>query len=591
VSADEAVLLGTAGVEEKLRYVGRRSIARRGCFGCHDIPGFEAARPIGPELSKWGHKRVEELAFEHVDQWLKGGEEASRAASGQSAAATADAPPASASKPARAPAAASGETANRPQTRPGGEALDAFYVCAVAEHRREGFAWQKLRRPRSFDYDLAARKDYLDWLTMGRFEFTPAEREQIVAFLLSLRADPPPQPYVFSGTPRQQVLVAGQELIERYACVECHTLRMESWILDLLPGEIGPAPEQAEYDFLVPRVSAQRMAASLATDQRGLRRAVVVGMPRVDARGRMVEDEDAEGHPLYFFTPWQPALIDGHLRPVGGPDLMISSRQIHWREPPLGGRLARWLYPPVLARMRNVGLAGAESAAWGSLPPPLVHEGTKVRAEWLHQYLLDPVPIRPSSVMRMPRYPLTSDEARRLTEYFAALAASDSSGVPLSAATETTAALATRPRPGVADEQDRLRLERMQRAMRLVIDRTTYCAKCHVIGDYRPGGEVQTTLAPDLTEVGPRLRADYLYRWLAHPQAVLPYTAMPVNFPPVGGPLDASVFPGTSREQLDTVMDLLLNYNWYLNQQTSVRGMMERPTEAAGSTQVTRPGD
>lgn len=531
LAAGEAVLLAPAGVREKLRYVGRCSIARRGCVGCHEIPGFEFARPIGPELSTWGRKREEELAFEQVAQWLQ-------------------------------------------RAEPGSEVPDGFYMQAVIEGRREGFAWQKLRAPRSFDYRVAARKDYLDWLTMGQFELAPAEREQIVAFLLSLGAQPPPEAYVFEGTPSQQALVAGGELIERFACAECHTLRMERWTLALLPGAIGPAPELPDYDFLAPRVAPAQRAASLKTDHRGLRRAVVVGSPRVDAAGRMVADEDAGGHPLYYFTLWQPAVIDGRIWPAGGADLMVSGPQLHRREPPLGGRLARWLYPVVLARLRASGLAAADSTAWGSLPPPLAHEGAKVHAEWLEQYLLDPQPIHPAAVMRMPRFNFTAPEARRLAEYFAALAMAESTAAPWLAGDMDLAAQVAALRPPDGGGQNHMRLARMEQALRVLIDRKTYCAKCHVIGDYRPGGEVPTIAAPDLTAVSRRLRPEYLYCWLSRPQAVLPYTAMPVNFPPEGGPLDPSVFPGTSREQLDAVADLLLNYEWYLKQQTSIRRLM-----------------
>ncbi|MEX0586309.1 MAG: c-type cytochrome, partial [Pirellulales bacterium] len=40
-----------ADVQAKmLRYVGRRAISKYGCFGCHDIPGFEDAKPIGTGL-------------------------------------------------------------------------------------------------------------------------------------------------------------------------------------------------------------------------------------------------------------------------------------------------------------------------------------------------------------------------------------------------------------------------------------------------------------------------------------------------------------------------------------------------------------
>src|SRR5260370_22370962 len=56
--------------ESMLRYVGRRSISRYGCYGCHDIPGFEKARPIGTGLQDWGRKDPTKLALEHIEEFL-----------------------------------------------------------------------------------------------------------------------------------------------------------------------------------------------------------------------------------------------------------------------------------------------------------------------------------------------------------------------------------------------------------------------------------------------------------------------------------------------------------------------------------------
>jgi cytochrome c2 len=42
---------------------GERLIRKRGCFGCHDIKGFETADKIAPELSTYGTKRLLELFF------------------------------------------------------------------------------------------------------------------------------------------------------------------------------------------------------------------------------------------------------------------------------------------------------------------------------------------------------------------------------------------------------------------------------------------------------------------------------------------------------------------------------------------------
>ena len=59
--------LSTMPEEEKLLYSGERLISRYGCFGCHDIDGFENAQKIGVDLSTWGSKMVTRLDFGYVD--------------------------------------------------------------------------------------------------------------------------------------------------------------------------------------------------------------------------------------------------------------------------------------------------------------------------------------------------------------------------------------------------------------------------------------------------------------------------------------------------------------------------------------------
>jgi hypothetical protein len=117
-------------------------------------------------------------------------------------------------------------------------------------------------------------------------------------------------------------------------------------------------------------------------------------------------------------------------------------------------------------------------------------------------------------------------------------------------------------------------------AMRLLTDRTTFCAKCHLIGDYTPGDQVRTSLAPNLEQVSRRLRAESLRQWLANPKSVLPYTGMPVNFPPEGPPMGQDLFEGTSREQLDALTDLLLNYDGYIRGRTSIRELIQSQENA-----------
>ncbi len=56
---------------EKLMYLGERTIRRLGCFGCHTIPGFENAKPIGTALNGWGIKNPARLDFGHIREYLE----------------------------------------------------------------------------------------------------------------------------------------------------------------------------------------------------------------------------------------------------------------------------------------------------------------------------------------------------------------------------------------------------------------------------------------------------------------------------------------------------------------------------------------
>jgi hypothetical protein len=226
--------------------------------------------------------------------------------------------------------------------------------------------------------------------------------------------------------------------------------------------------------------------------------------------------------------------------------------------PAIGGAFARLLFPHVSSDE-----SPAVTEGWGWVPPPLVGEGAKVQPAWLHDYLLEPFLIRPAAVLRMPKYTMSPVEAGKLVDYSAAV-----SGVEFPYSSDP------RSRSAPLEPKELQRPGRLDDAMRIVIDRTTFCAKCHLIGDFSPGGEVRTVLAPRLDRVAGRLRPEYLRRWLANPKAALPYTTMPVNFPPIGPPLGQDLFEGESVEQIDAVTDLLLNYDWYLGRRTSVRAMM-----------------
>ncbi len=53
--------------EERLLFLGKKTILHQGCYNCHSIKGFEDAKPIGTELSNWGAKDIHQIDFAFVE--------------------------------------------------------------------------------------------------------------------------------------------------------------------------------------------------------------------------------------------------------------------------------------------------------------------------------------------------------------------------------------------------------------------------------------------------------------------------------------------------------------------------------------------
>jgi mono/diheme cytochrome c family protein len=66
-AADATSKLASMSAEQKQLDLGSRAIGRYGCFGCHDIKGFEKTQPIGVELTEEASKLVTRLDFAFVD--------------------------------------------------------------------------------------------------------------------------------------------------------------------------------------------------------------------------------------------------------------------------------------------------------------------------------------------------------------------------------------------------------------------------------------------------------------------------------------------------------------------------------------------
>lgn len=60
---DSRRMLVSMNREEKLDFAGEKLIRFYGCFGCHNISGFQDEKPIGTELTEEGSKQIEKFDF------------------------------------------------------------------------------------------------------------------------------------------------------------------------------------------------------------------------------------------------------------------------------------------------------------------------------------------------------------------------------------------------------------------------------------------------------------------------------------------------------------------------------------------------
>ncbi|HEY2411897.1 MAG TPA: hypothetical protein VGI40_06630 [Pirellulaceae bacterium] len=625
---------------QRLKYIGRKTISKFGCFGCHDIPGFEDAKPIGTGLADWGRKDPAKLAFEHVTHYAVGHAHASHTPKHAAVEMPAGGATSAGESPGVGPSTSMPSPAARGEPAPGHESKSktspemlyadstakskdanpkeaghalaraetedfrSFYTHALEAGNRIGFIYQKLKEPRSYDYDKTENKRYNERLRMPQFPFSAEEREAVITFVIGLVADPPTPKYIYRARDRQAALVAGRTVLEKYNCGGCHVLGLEKWQISYNAGEMGERPDPPVYPFLKKHFSPQELATGAKVDRRDELHSTLFGLPPGEKDDGLPVVVDLDGSKLDNSSPYaerelkfglelfQPAIVDGSAYQTGQQPVFASEAQIDARYPTWGGVLTKYLLPVVteLEKKSNPNASGTEAYGW--VPPPLVNEGHKVQTAWLHDFLLDPYPIRPAVFLRMPRFNMSSSEATALANYFAAV---DSAEFPYAYA-------ANRDRTRLADLEEEYvkagegtvaakqvsskappEMQRLDDAMKIVVN-GNFCVKCHLVGDFSPAGSVRAK-APQLGDVYRRLRPDYVRDWIANPKMILPYTAMPVNIPYQEPPaVLGELYHGSNVEQIQALTDLLMNYDQYARQSTKIADRVQPATPAPAGT-------
>ncbi len=602
VKGDEAELIADDGQAVadasrwqgmRLNYIGRRTISRYGCYGCHDIPNFETARPIGTTLQDWGRKDTSRLAPEHIDEFLEeDGEPESITqlpTDVQARIRTARMTPPERRTPeqiallrenstharveraifnARAGGAATG------QFKPGEEEREmraAYYYNDLTHHGRAGFLWQKLRDPRSYDYLKTETKGYDERLRMPKFPLDEAEIEAISTFVLGLVADPPAKEYLYRPEGAAKARIEGERMIDRFNCGGCHVLDLPEIRYAIDPKEItatpvAPGDHQAGIDLLLklkpPEKGLTDRKMRVKTD-RGMQ-----DLPVVRFHGLINSRPEPEAAPderEYTYDLWTPLDVEG--KKLLPPQRMLvsatrltpeSTSKDGYAVPPRGGLLAEWLVDEIVQTQKI-----PRAAAMQMAPPPLYKEGIKVQTPWLYQFLREPYRLRHTTVLRMPRFNLSADEAQTLANYFAAV---DGAPFPYQEIPQR--------RPDyLASKNRQLReylrpkeTEYLAESWKML--NAPLCNKCHSVGgrEYKALDPAKDIQGPNLEFATDRLRPEWLMVWLYKPAWFTPYTSMPAPLPRDAKQFE-DLFGGDSGVQTVALRDALMNYHRLMEQE------------------------
>jgi mono/diheme cytochrome c family protein len=422
-------------------YLGRKAIGRMGCYACHDIPGFESAKPIGVELNDWGKKDPTKLAFEDIMNFVdKHFKPVDRLTDKDG-------------KP------VAGEKGKPPYER--------FFYDLLTHHQREGFLYQKLIDPRSYDYKRIRAWD--DRARMPQFRFARARkkadetdedfearagyeeaqaREAVMTFILGLVAEPIPFKSVYQPTGDRLAEVKGRQVIDKYNCAGCHQIR---------PGYLEIKSDDDTVKSLQDSLATFKGQPSWMGDHPFINHHNWVGanplpngnIQAMGVRGKLMGNDDDAENPYFVFTLSHAMRFKGTDEQMhdirSAYTLRLPARSMVYPPPealksdatlqtflqdhgPLGGTFADLLVKYLIDK--DVGSPekryspdqfGDSSNGRIAVPPLLVGQGERTQGEWLFRFLLDPTPVRRMTVLRMPKFNMSKDEARALVEYFAAV--------------------------------------------------------------------------------------------------------------------------------------------------------------------------
>jgi len=331
-------------------------------------------------------------------------------------------------------------------------------------------AW--LRNPRVYDPPTS----------MPHYRFTDAQVATLAGFLLA-KTDPDLLSNIHLDPPTREQIAHGKRLISDYGCASCHEIagikKPENFAPEL--SHVGSKPI-TQLIFLpgMPRTLPDYISGKIKN-------------PRAFAPGLKM--------PQYSFSATQidaltTALLSLNDRSYTLPPSLAVPAPPDTDYQPAGkaGKLMSDLGCFSCHRINGRG---------GDMAPDLTWEGSSVQREWLIQFFRNPGTLRPALIRRMPRFNLTDDEIKELTDYIMTVYQSpevDRDSMPLN---------------GYSQGQIELGKE--------LFYGKYGCQGCHIVDTKTDKGYI----GPTLTHVGSRLTAAWIYHWMKNPQSLRPGTIEP----------------------------------------------------------------
>lgn len=177
-------------------YLGEQTITKYGCYGCHDIQGFENLKPIGTELTQEGSKPLHQFDFGHVHD---------------------------------------------------------------VGHSRHAWVKMKVMRPRVWDQGKEPAKEYNELLKMPNFGMSEREAQAVTANVLGFTRETAiaTRKAGANSNGRLASMAEGRKLITRFNCQGCHLIEgqghaIQSMIKDvaMLPPNLAAEGARVQADWL-----------------------------------------------------------------------------------------------------------------------------------------------------------------------------------------------------------------------------------------------------------------------------------------------------------------------------------------------------